>query len=120
MNHAVAWQALVPSQEGGGGWLDNEATLANMAGVVLSPRYDYLRRRMGEVLGEKEENTTMMLTGNQPAEIFSSSSAFATHFKFITGVGEGKSMQGKQVKHDKKKWLRVNRERAREYMAQVT
>lgn len=63
------------------------------------------------MLGEKEGKAAMMLIGNQPAEIFSSSCAFATHFKITAGVGEGKNMHGKQVKHDKKKWLRLNRER---------
>ena len=68
-----------------------------MVGAVLSPRYDYLGRRMDEVLGETEGNMAMILTGNQLAKIFSSSSAFATHFKFTSGVGEGKSMKGNQV-----------------------
>ena len=38
-----------------------------------------------------------MLTGNQPAEIFSSSSAFATHFKFTAGVGENNPLIRRKV-----------------------
>lgn len=47
---------------------------------------------MGEVDGENERNADMVVPSKQPAEIFSSSSAFASHFEFTAGVGEGKSL----------------------------